>query len=206
MKPKDQNPIDNEIRESSGSTEVSPKMEQRKRRREVVTIALLALLVFFLTWFEIRILSTSKQLPFVHSIFFFGLVNFNIILLLLLIFLIFRNVVKVFVERRGKIFGSSLKAKLIAAFVAFSTIPTLLMFVISVFYINSSFDKWFSVKMVGVLKSSLEVTNAYYVDAKNKNYHFSLSNLAFESARPFFSLSESSGNFKFISSSWSIII
>lgn len=168
---KSSGPIENEIRESKGF-EISPKMEQRKRRREVVTIALLSLLVFFLTWFEIRILSTSKQLPFVHSIFFFGLVNFNIILLLLLIFLIFRNIVKVFVERRGKIFGSSLKAKLIAAFVAFSTIPTLLMFIISVFYINSSFDKWFSVKMVGVLKSSLEVTNAYYVDAKNKNYHF----------------------------------
>lgn len=98
--------------------------------------------------------------------------NFNIILLLLLFFLIFRNVVKVFVERRGKIFGSSLKAKLIAAFVAFSFIPTLLMFFVSVFYINSSFDKWFSVKMASVLKSSLEVTNAYYFDAKKKNYHF----------------------------------
>lgn len=163
--------IDNEIREAK-VVDLSPKMEFRKRRREVITIALLSLLVFFLTWFEIRILATSKQLPFVHSIFFFGLVNFNIILLLLLIFLIFRNVVKVFVERRGKIFGSSLKAKLIAAFVAFSTIPTLLMFVISVFYINSSFDKWFSVKMVGVLKSSLEVTNAYYAGTKTKNYHF----------------------------------
>lgn len=163
--------IENEIREAK-IADTSPKMEQRKRRREILTIALLSLLVFFLTWFEIRILATSKQLPFVHSIFFFGLVNFNIILLLLLIFLIFRNVVKVFVERRGKIFGSSLKAKLIAAFVAFSTVPTLLMFVISVFYINSSFDKWFSVKMVGVLKSSLEVTNAYYAGAKTKNYHF----------------------------------
>ncbi|WP_413290325.1 sensor histidine kinase [Bdellovibrio sp. HCB337] len=163
--------IENEIREAK-VVDLSPKMEQRKRRREILTIALLSLLVFFLTWFEIRILTTSKQLPFVHSIFFFGLVNFNIILLLLLIFLIFRNIVKVFVERRGKIFGSSLKAKLIAAFVAFSTVPTLLMFIISVFYINSSFDKWFSVKMVGVLKSSLEVTNAYYADAKNKNYHF----------------------------------
>lgn len=126
----------------------------------------------FLLWFEIRLFSISQQLPFVHSIFFFGLVNFNIILLLLLLFLIFRNVVKVFVERRGKVFGSSLKGKLIAAFLAFSAIPTLLLFIISVFYINSSFDKWFSVKMVGVLKSSLEVQNAYYFNAKKKNYHF----------------------------------
>jgi two-component system, NtrC family, nitrogen regulation sensor histidine kinase NtrY len=146
--------------------------ELRKRKREIVIIFFVALLFLILTGFEVRLFSISQQLPFVHSIFFFGLVNFNIILLLLLLFLIFRNVVKVFVERRGKILGSSLKAKLIAAFVTFSFVPTVLIFFTSVFYINSSFDKWFSVKMAGVLKSSLEVTNAYYFQAKKKNYHF----------------------------------
>ncbi len=122
--------------------EVDRPREERKRKREIVFIFLLSFLVVFLTWFEIRLFSISQQLPFVHSIFFFGLVNLNIILLLLLLFLIFRNVVKVFVERRNKVFGSSLKSKLIAAFVAFSTVPTLLLLVISVFYINTSFDKW----------------------------------------------------------------
>lgn len=146
--------------------------ETKKRKREVIFVFVLASLFLLLTWFEIKLFGISQQLPFVYSIFFFGLVNFNIILLLLLLFLIFRNVVKVFVERRGRVFGSSLKAKLIAAFVAFSTIPTVLIFVTSVFYINSSFDKWFSVKMAGVLKSSLEVTNAYYFNAKKRNYHF----------------------------------
>src|SRR6185312_1912050 len=106
------------------------------------------------------------------SIFFLGLVNFNIILFLLLFFLIFRNVVKVFAERQTGLTGKTLKAKLIAAFVAFSFIPTAMMFTVSVFYINNSFDKWFSEKMAGVLKSSLEVTNAYYLQAKKKNYHF----------------------------------
>lgn len=146
--------------------------EFKKRRREIIIILLASFLFVLLTWFEIRLFATSQQLPFVHSIFFFGLVNFNIVLLLFLLFMIFRNVVKVFVERRGRFFGSSLKAKLVAAFVTFSFVPTVLMFIISVFYINSSFDKWFSAKMVGVLKSSIEVTNAYYFNAKKKNYHF----------------------------------
>lgn len=152
--------------------ESSRPQELKKRRREIVIVFFVAFLFLLLTAFEIRLFSISHQLPFVHSIFFFGLVNFNIILLLLLLFLIFRNVVKVFVERRGKVLGSSLKAKLIAAFVTFSFVPTVLIFFTSVFYINSSFDKWFSVKMAGVLKSSLEVTNAYYFQAKKKNYHF----------------------------------
>lgn len=150
----------------------NPALEQRKRRREIFIVFLLSFFFVFLTWFEIRLFATSQSLPFVHSIFFFGLVNFNIIILLLLAFLIFRNVVKVFVERRGRIYGSSLKGKLIAAFAAFAVIPTLLMFIISVFYINSSFEKWFSVKTVGVLRSALEVQNAYYFNAKKNNYHF----------------------------------
>jgi two-component system nitrogen regulation sensor histidine kinase NtrY len=159
-------PIEKELQISTGL------VENRKRRREAIFVFLISILFVFLTWFEMRLFGISQELPFVHSIFFFGLINFNIVLLLLLLFLIFRNVVKVFVERRGRIIGSSLKAKLIAAFVAFSFIPTVLMFLISVFYINSSFDKWFSVKMAGVLKSSLEVTNAYYFNAKKRNYHF----------------------------------
>ena len=162
--------FDNDLQEQEPA--VPGPGEFKKRRREMLFVVLISFLFLLLTWFQIRLFGISQELPFVHSIFFFGLVNFNIILLLLLLFLIFRNVVKVFVERRGKIIGSSLKAKLIAAFVAFSFVPTLLMFLISVFYINSSFDKWFSVKMAGVLKSSLEVTNAYYFNAKKRNYHF----------------------------------
>ncbi|GIL17958.1 MAG: PAS domain-containing sensor histidine kinase [Oligoflexia bacterium] len=146
--------------------------ESKKRRREVIIVFIVAVLFLLLTWFEVRLFGISQQLPFVHSIFFFGLVNFNIILLLFLLFMIFRNVVKVFVERRSRIMGSSLKAKLVAAFVAFSVVPTVLVFTTSVFYINQSFDKWFSVKMAGVLKSSIEVTNAYYFNAKKRNYHF----------------------------------
>ena len=147
-------------------------IEKQKRRRELTTVFALAVLFLVLTAIEFKLFGMSQQLPFAHSIFFLGLVNFNIILFLLLFFLIFRNVVKIFAERQSGVGGGSLKAKMIAAFVAFSIVPTTLMFIVSVFYINNSFDKWFSEKMAGVLKSSLEVTNAYYLSAKRKNYHF----------------------------------
>lgn len=146
--------------------------EHRKRKREIVIAILLGVMFLILSGIGLKMIETSQRLPFVHSIFFFGLVNFNIILLLFLLFLIFRNVVKVFVERTDGVFGGSLKSKLVAAFVALSVIPTVLMFAISVFYINSSFDKWFSVKVAGVLRDSLDITNAYYLSTKKKNYHF----------------------------------
>ena len=146
--------------------------EKQKRRREILTFVPLGLLFLILTWVEFQLFEYSRTLPFIHSIFFFGLVNFNIIILLLLLFLIFRNLVKVFAEKQSGVFGGTLKRKLIAAFVSFSTIPTVLMFLISVFYINSSFDKWFNQKVSGVLKNALEVTNAYVLSAKKRNYHF----------------------------------
>lgn len=151
--------------------QIAPK-EFKKRKREIALIVGLSVLFVVLTLVEIKLVGISQQLPFVHSIFFFGLVNFNIILLLLLFFLIFRNVVKVFVESSGRVVGSSLKGKLIAAFVAFASVPTALMFLVSVFYINSSFDKWFSVRMASVLKNSLEVNQEYVFSAKKKNFHF----------------------------------
>jgi two-component system nitrogen regulation sensor histidine kinase NtrY len=147
-------------------------VEKLKRRRELAVVFGLALLFLALTAMEYKLFGMSQQLPFAHSIFFLGLVNFNIILFLLLFFLIFRNVVKIFSESQTGLSGKTLKAKLIAAFVLFAFVPTTLMFLVSVFYINNSFDKWFSEKMAGVLKSSLEVTNAYYLSAKRKNYHF----------------------------------
>lgn len=146
--------------------------EKSKRRKEKFVIWGLVLLFLALIWFEFRLFKMSETLPFQHSIFFFGLINFNIILFLFLMFLIFRNVVKNFSEREGGPIGSSLKNKLIAAFVGFSFVPTALMFVVSVVYINNSFDRWFNEKMSSVLRSSIEVTNSYYLEAKNKNYHF----------------------------------
>lgn len=146
--------------------------EARRRRREKVLIVVLGLLFIILSWIEFQLFGMSENLPFQHSIFFFGLVNFNIILFLLLMFLIFRNIVKNFAEREGGPIGSSLKSKLIAAFVGFSFVPTIIMFTVSVFYINNSFDRWFSEKTSNVLKSSIEVTNSYYQSAKRRNYHF----------------------------------
>lgn len=146
--------------------------EKKKRGRELAAVGGIGLLFIILTWILFKVFAMSEQLPFQHSIFFFGLVNFNIILFLLLMFFIFRNIVKQFAEREGGPLGSSLKSKLIAAFVGFSFVPTALMFIVSVFYINNSFDRWFNEKISGVLKSSIEVTNSYYLTAKKKNYHF----------------------------------
>lgn len=146
------------------------KKEFRKRKREIFSIGFLAFLFVLLAWFEFRVFLTTQDLPFEYSVFFFGLVNFNLVLLLLLFFLIFRNLFKAFIEKKRGMAGSSLRSRLVLTFFIFSSVPTILMFFVSVIYTNSSFDKWFSDKITNVMKRSLEVTTYFYTDTKKRNF------------------------------------
>lgn len=146
--------------------------EKRKRKREGIAIVLLAVLFVLLTIAEFHLSKLSNTLPFVNSIFFFGLLNANIVILIALVWLVFRNIGKLFIERRRKILGARLKTKLVIAFLAFSIIPTLVLFVISAMYINSSFDKWFSLKIQNTLQASLEITRTYYRNTDQNAMHF----------------------------------
>lgn len=153
------------------NSSLSPR-EIKKRKRERFAILLITLLLGGLTFAEFRLTKVSSTLPFVNSIFFFGLLNVNLILLMALVWLIFRNIGKLFLERRSRVLGARLKTKLVAAFLAFSIIPTLMLFFISSLYINSSFDKWFSIKVQNTLEASLEITRAYYRNGERIASHF----------------------------------
>ncbi len=146
--------------------------ERRKRKREVVAIFALAAVFIGLTIAEFQLTKISSTLPFVNSIFFFGLLNVNLVILIALVWLVFRNIGKLFIERRRRILGSRLKTKLVIAFLAFSIIPTLVLFIISAMYINSSFDKWFSLKIQNTLQASLEITRTYYRNTDQTAMHF----------------------------------
>lgn len=148
--------------------------EVNKRRREIFLIFAISLLLVVLVSIEVYVFRSGQSLPAPYVIYFIGLVNFNLVLVLFLLFLIFRNIVKVFLERKSKFYGSSLKSKLTIAFATFSVIPTILILIISVFYLNSSFEKWFSQRMAGVLKNASEVVEAFVSQEKSKGFEYGI--------------------------------
>src|SRR6185312_12972212 len=146
--------------------------ERRKRKREYIAISLLAILFVVLTIAEFRLTRLSSTLPFVNSIFFFGLLDFNIVILVALVWLVLRNIGKLFIERRRKVLGSRLKTKLVISFLAFAIIPTLVLFSIAALYFNSSFDRWFSLKIQNTFQASLDITRTYYRNTDQNAMHF----------------------------------
>ncbi len=92
----------------------------------------------------------------------FALINVNILLLLLLVFLTMRNLAKLVLERRKGILGSKLKTRLVLTFLAVTVIPTFTLFLISAGFLASSIDGWFSVRVDQALENSLNIARAYY--------------------------------------------
>src|SRR5512143_1440789 len=146
--------------------ELSP--ESKRRRNEIIIMAIASALILLLTTLEMRFPQVVGRIPVANNIIIFSLININIILILLLIFLVIRNLVKLIFERKRKVLGAKLRTKLVVAFVSLSLIPTILLFLVAVGFITNSVEHWFSAQVEQSLQGSLEVAQTYYRDfAKN---------------------------------------
>ena len=147
--------------------------ERRKRRREFYLILLIALFIVGITYLEVHLPALKDQVPIGGNVLFFTIINVNLILFLLLIFLVIRNLVKLMLERKRRLLGSQLKTKLSLAFILLSLVPTLLLFFTSALFITRSVESWFSSQVERSLQGSLEVAQLYYRDFAKYAVHHS---------------------------------
>ena len=69
-------------------------------------------------------------------------------------FLVFRNLLKLYVERRQNKLGSHLKTKLVTGVLALSIVPVAVHVYYSIALLNRNLDKWFSQPNVDILQSA----------------------------------------------------
>ena len=135
--------------------------EQTRRKRERLIILIVVVLVVLLTFLLTYVSGLEGEILKLQNFLVFGLININAILLLLLVFLVVRNIVKLFFERRRGILGSKLRTKLVASFVGLSLVPTLLLFWVAIGFITNTIENWFSFEVESSLEESLDVTQVY---------------------------------------------
>ncbi|MCX5850332.1 MAG: HAMP domain-containing protein, partial [Deltaproteobacteria bacterium] len=135
--------------------------ELKKRRRELIIIVVLGILAITFTLLAGQFFN-KENLSLSTNVFVYGLSSINVILILLLLFLIIRNVVKLFYEHRRGVIGSKLRTKLVATFVGLSLIPTILLFLFAINFLSYSIEFWFNIKIGEALNRSLEVAQVYY--------------------------------------------
>ncbi len=149
-----------------------PRNERRRRKREIVLILLVIAVVAVLTVAESRIIHFGSDFPISNTILMFILINVNLLLLILLIFLVFRNLVKLLYDRRRKVMGTRLRTRLVIAFVSLSLLPTVVLFIFSINFITSSIEFWFNVPVEQSLENSLQVGRRLYGYFEDHNRFF----------------------------------
>lgn len=135
--------------------------EQSRRRMELLAAVLLLVAVVGGTWAQLAWYGVDSWL-------FIALLNVNFILMLVILFLVSRNAVKLIMERRRKVFGARLRTRLVVVFVSLSLVPTVIMFLASNRVIITSVDYWFTNQTESSFQAALDVGRSFYAAAAER--------------------------------------
>ena len=122
-----------------------PTRSNRSRRTLIALLALALLLLSFLLFSQ-----ASLNLSFIQpdtlqgTLVFVALSALIFLLFVALTFVLARNLLKLFAERRIGVLGSRFRTRMVLGALVLSFLPTIFLFLFSYVLMNRSIDKWFS--------------------------------------------------------------
>ncbi|HEV3208014.1 MAG TPA: ATP-binding protein [Terriglobales bacterium] len=122
------------------------RQPQTTSRKKVIVLLALGILVLF----GILLSQSSFDLPFLNPdtnqqlLFFAALSAVIFLLFVALTFVLARNLLKLFAERRLGVLGSKFRTRLVVGGLLLSFLPVIMMFWFAYGLMNRSIDKWFS--------------------------------------------------------------
>lgn len=146
------------------------QLQQRSRDARWVIGSLAALLLVFVGGFIL--LQRSRELPpalIANRVLLFALWYVNVILILVVVFVLLRNLFKLLVERRARILGSKFKTKLVLTYFGLSLIPVLLLFLLSTQLFKGSINRWFSTPLEEIVSLGSNIAQQLAVQIEQTN-------------------------------------
>ncbi len=144
--------------------------QQRRKKKHIRYVILFCcILIPFFAFLQRLLLKGTFSLPISSTILIFTLINLNGLLLLLMLYLILRNLVELIFERSQRILGSKLRTRLVVSFVSLSIVPTTILFIIALSFISTSMDYWFNSNVEESLQSSLKLAQSIFHQAESES-------------------------------------
>ena len=140
--------------------------ERRKKRREIAIILFALLLLGTLIFVEIK---AFKEIPSGEAnLLAYALLHVNGILLLVVAYLVIRNLLKIFLEGpRGKL-AERLRTRMAIAFLFLALVPTIFLFLVSLKFIETSLEFWFSSNLDRSLQEALLEAQSIYQEKERE--------------------------------------
>ncbi|HEY4562692.1 MAG TPA: ATP-binding protein [Thermoanaerobaculia bacterium] len=146
------------------------KLRRNRKNNRLIVGGLVALLLLFTGLFYLA--QRGRDLPsalVTNRVLLFVLWYVNVLLTLIILFVLLRNLIKLLIERRHRVLGSTFKSKLVATYVGLSLIPVLMLFAIATELLRGSMDRWFNTPVAPVLKRGNAVAQALYDQIERTN-------------------------------------
>jgi len=148
-------------------------METAKKKgpRLIGGIIVLLIILFFAIEFFIR--ETQEFSPTAVTNTLLSTLQIIVLLLfLILLFVLIRNLVKLYLERKRKVIGAHFKTKLLLFFTALSLIPTLLLFFFASDLISRNIENWFKTPIDKILNDTKSLADGFYLNAEEITFHY----------------------------------
>jgi two-component system nitrogen regulation sensor histidine kinase NtrY len=144
---------------------------KKKGPRVIGAIIILLIVLFFTIEFFIRESQEFSPTRLTNVL----LSSLQIIVLLLgliLFFILGRNMVKLYLERKRKVVGSHFKTKLVTFFIALSFIPTLLLFFFASDFVSRNIEQWFQTPLDKLLEDTKSVADGFTLNTEELADHY----------------------------------
>jgi two-component system nitrogen regulation sensor histidine kinase NtrY len=147
---------------------VQPK---KKGPRLLAATVITLIILFFAIEFFIR-----QEQEFSPSSIAYILLSFLQIIVLLLFLILFfvlgRNLIKLYLERKRKVIGAHFKTKLVFFFTALSLIPTLLLFIFASDLISRNIEQWFKTPLNRLMDDTKTLAEEFQLNTAETTLHY----------------------------------
>ena len=153
------------VRHDTGRTVAIRRTDSPRPLRDSPLLILLGIGLFLAALvglLQVADRSTELAPDYLSEVVLYALTAACMTMLFLLGFLLARNIIKLWVERRRAAPFARFRAKLVAALLAMTLIPAVLVLLVGSELIRSSAQRWFSAPIDEVLTSAAEIARDYY--------------------------------------------
>jgi len=132
-----------------------------KRLNQIKTLIAILFFIVIIISFQIYYLRLS-YVDITTRFILIGILTLNIAALLTLIFFVFKNLFKLYIQRRDKVPGYRFRSRLVAIFVILILIPSAFLFAVSSGLATNYINRFFSLPYKDSLVNSIELARAFY--------------------------------------------
>jgi two-component system nitrogen regulation sensor histidine kinase NtrY len=140
-------------------TELARAWHRYRRQNRFLIAGFLALMVLAVGAFYL-VQRTQEASPedLTNRLLLFVLWYLDVSLILILTFILARNLIRLAVDRRSGVLGSRFRTKLVLTYVGLTFVPVIFIFLIATNYLQNSIDRWFSSPVEETVRSGAAVT------------------------------------------------